>query len=51
MRLRFTVFGVEVWVLDFSRDDDAEQVEECVAGLTGGSSHNFERDLDPPTLE
>lgn len=47
MRLTFTVFGREVWCLAFDRDTDPEQPD----GITGGSGHDFERDMNPPTNE
>lgn len=46
MILRWWVFGWEVWCLELSRAEADEP-----AGITGGPSHDFERDLYPPSSE
>ena len=53
MILRVTIRGREVLAVEIARSTEVEtEVEECenYTDMTGGSSHNFERDvnvLDP----
>lgn len=39
MRIRWTLFGREITVLEFGEPD----IEFHIPGITGGSCHNFER--------
>jgi hypothetical protein len=50
MRIRFAVFGVEVWTLEFG-DEPMEEEPVEQSGITGGSAQNFERDYAPATPE
>lgn len=46
MSVRFTVFGYEVWALEWG-DSPATEVDP--EGITGVGGQCFERDMDPPT--
>ena len=45
MIVRFTVFGYEVWALEFGETVEEEAEEEQQIGA--GSTHNFDRDTEP----
>jgi len=48
MRIRFTIFGFEVWALEFGQPGEEVEYEAVDdTGITGGSAHNFERDTTP----
>ena len=50
MRIRFTLFGREVWCLEIGRivaEDEGETDEFLDAHIKGGETHNFERDTTP----
>lgn len=49
MRVRWTVFGREITTLEFGSDQSAiEAIAELLSSdVSGGQSHNFERDVDP----
>ena len=48
MRVSFSLFGREVWAIDWSRPECGcvEEVEEDYSEISGGSTHNFERDAE-----
>ena len=47
MRISFTLFGREVWSLEWARADCGCAEEEDTGLIGGGSSHDFERDTTP----
>lgn len=52
MKLRFTIFGIEIWAIEFGNGPQWEIVDEgqeqSYDDIASGTSHNFERDLNPP---
>ncbi len=47
MRVRLRLCGFTVCSLTFDAGPALEILEDAPQGLTGGSGHNFERDVDP----
>lgn len=46
MRISVTILGVEIWALEVTPDTVEEEEPEHAIG--GASTHNFERDTNPP---